>query len=175
MVDDALDLVAEIKSSYRAAEVLGISDSSVRRYRKCRASGADYPPLQDDMRDALRRATGRKNLLEQVLTRRPDRRRPIEVPDFDVDEPEPTVLLDFLRSRVGRHEVDRALVDLDLIAAAYVLARRHNFESEAYRFLDDLRDAILGIRQAADDLDGADEGDGPGGDEEHARGGGGAA
>lgn len=144
LIDEALDLVAQVKSSYRAADLLGISDSSVRRYRKCREKGLPYPELQQEMRDALRRATGVPNAFEKLVSRmRNERVSQPAKPDFDPDAPAATMLLQFLESRVGEDELAGELVETDLIATAYVLGRRHGFSAEDFGFLDYLRTLIL--------------------------------
>lgn len=157
LISRALDFVDGIRSSYAAAEELGVSDSTVRRWRELRADGEPYPPLQERTRNALRSTVGMLGLEERLLTesarirhRRDiaERGRPKDYLNPDVPAPERLLL--YLQHLVGVGEVARELADKDLVAAAYTLARRHRFDAEAYEILDYERDAILeeeGVRQ----------------------------
>ncbi len=50
----ALEKVSHIASSYEAAKVLGLSDSTVRRFRKLLSEGRPIPEPRQSTRDALR-------------------------------------------------------------------------------------------------------------------------
>lgn len=149
LIEQALDAVEHIRSSYKAADVLGVSDSTVRRYRDLREKGLPYPELRDDTRDAFLGVTGQHEFETRMrvrLLRSHKNRRHSDAAvksSFDPDAPYPVQLLQYLTWRTTEQEVAEGLVHADLIASAYVLARRYSFTRNEYELLDYWRNEII--------------------------------
>lgn len=150
VIEDALDSVKHIKSSYRAADILQISASSVQRYRKLKRTGEPYPNLHDDTRDALIRGTrgarmwdgamdGGLAVWEAVAEASPQ----YGTPSWDPDASAPAQMLSYLISRLGHDEVALVLAHHSMVAAAYVLGTRHRFTQGEWDLIDSWRNQIL--------------------------------
>lgn len=149
LIEQGLRRVSHIRSSYKAAKVLGVSDSTIRRWREKQAASEPFGPLQQDTRDALRSGTVLDAVLRRLEGPGPGIRRRIDAARqevleeaYDPDSPAEEQLLVFLVLRAGFGAVAAELVDKDLVGAAYALGRKVQLPPDDFLALDEWRKEI---------------------------------